>query len=115
MALHGLSFGGTSMLTQYSPISVPFNEGRSNHSSTFALAALTAALEIACDAAVFSDRFEIDEQEPLSRIQALTEQLVESVNSLPCQGLPQDEVAGVKTFALAIIDKVCEHIHASIR
>ena len=103
------------MLTEYSTRPAPFNKTRSDNSNEFVMAALTAALQIACDAAVFSNRFEIDEREPLSRIQALAELLVEGVNSLSNRGLPRDEEADVKIEAIAIIDKVCDRIHACIR
>ena len=80
----------------------------------FAKDALTAALRCALEAAVFPDRFEIDEQGPLSRIDALTEELIRHVQNLECNRLLEvDDLAG-KAEAILIINHVTSCIRASI-
>jgi hypothetical protein len=73
------------------------------------LHALTYVLQIAFEHAVFPNRFEIDEQEPLSRLEALTEQLLLAGNSLPHNGASEAEKVVIRTVIIPII---CE---ASIR
>jgi hypothetical protein len=78
---------------------------------TYVLEALTEALQIAFDAAIFHNRFEIDEQGPVSRIDALTERLIDGIeNFSTIHGSP--DVA--KAASISIIDKISKHIRASI-
>jgi hypothetical protein len=77
----------------------------------YLLEALTEALQIAFDAAIFSNRFEIDEQEPLSRIEALTERLIEGIENFSKTYGSQD--IG-KAAIISIIDMISNHLRASI-
>jgi len=86
---------------------------RSN-SYPFAQHALVAALRVALEAAVFPDKFEIDEQEPRSRIDALAEELARRVQDLECsRSLEDDSIAG-KAEAISIINNLTACIRASI-
>jgi hypothetical protein len=87
---------------------VQFTEGSS------VLDTLTATLQIAIEAAVFPNRFEIDEQEPLSRLEALTEQLLHGVNSLP-NGTSQPGEVASRSAAISIISEVSKRIRATIQ
>src|SRR5262245_39596410 len=76
--------------------------------------ALTAALRVAFEAAVLPNWFEIDEQEPRSRIDALAEELIRQVENLECNALIEvDNVAG-KAEAVLIINHLTDCIRASI-
>jgi hypothetical protein len=78
---------------------------------THLLEVLTEALQIAFDAAVFSNKFEIDEQGPVSRIDALTERLIDGIeNFCKIHGSPDVTKAG----SIRIIDKLSKHLRASI-
>ncbi len=71
----------------------PRTAGESGQSVSV-LNAFTTTLQIAFEAVVFPNRFEIDEQEPLSRLEALTEQLLHGADSLLSSGRSDaDEVA----------------------
>jgi hypothetical protein len=87
----------------------------SSTEGAFALGAMTAIIEIALEAVVFPNRFEIDEQEPLSRLEALTEQLIQGVESLPGKALSDDEEVATKGAAVSIICDVSKRIRAAIR
>jgi hypothetical protein len=77
--------------------------------------ALTTTLQIAFEAAVFPNRFEIDEQEPLSRLEALTEQLLQRANCLPSNGTPEVEEVACRATAISIISEVSRRIRATIQ
>jgi hypothetical protein len=77
----------------------------------YLLEALTEALQIAFDAAIFSNRFEIDEQEPLSRIEALTERLIEGIENFSKNYGSQ---ADGKAATISIIDKISKRLRTSI-
>ena len=79
----------------------------------FILDALTSALQIAFEHAVFLNRFEIDEQEPLSRLHALTEQLVLAANSLPSNG--SSEGVATKATIISVICVVSTRVRATIQ
>jgi hypothetical protein len=83
--------------------------------SVFVIEALTATLQSAFEAAVFPNRFEIDEQEPLSRLAALTEQLVTSASNLPSTGISQAQEASAKAEAISIIREVSRRIRSAIQ
>jgi hypothetical protein len=70
------------------------------------LNALTTTLEVAFECAVFQNRFEIDEQEPHSRLKALTELLVQRVS--------QAEDVACKAATISIISEVSGRVRASI-
>src|SRR5262245_15908123 len=70
------------------------------------LNALTTTLEIAFECAVFQNRFEIDEQEPHSRLQALTELLLQRVS--------QTEDVACKAETISIISEVSRRVRALI-
>lgn len=76
---------------------------------------LAASLQIALEAAVFPDRFEIDEQEPRSRLEALTEQLLHRASSLPGNGATGAEAAASKATTISIIAEVSKRIRATIQ
>jgi hypothetical protein len=78
----------------------------------YLLEALTEALQIAFDAAVFSNRFEIDEQEPLSRIEALTERLIEGIETFFSKNYGSQ--ADGKAATISIIDKISKRLRAAI-
>jgi hypothetical protein len=71
------------------------------------LNALTAILEIAFECAVFPNRFEIDEQGPHSRLQALTELLLQRVS--------QAEDVACKAATISIISEVSMRVRALIK
>lgn len=77
----------------------------------YLLEALTEALQIACDAAVFSNRFEIDEQEPLSRIEALTERLIDGIENFSRNYSSED---ASKAAIISIIDKMSKSLRAAM-
>lgn len=64
----------------------------------FTLHALTAALHTAFEAAVFPDWFEIDEQGPASRIDALIEALVLQIPGPERKSLSDEECIAVTTI-----------------
>ena len=76
---------------------------------------LSVALHTACGAAVFPNRFEIDEQEPHSRIEALSEQLIEAVHNSQSNGLNGGQENEAKVATMTIINDVCERICATLR
>jgi hypothetical protein len=76
---------------------------------------LAASLQIALEAAIFPDRFEIDEQEPRSRLEALTEQLLHRARALPSNGITGAEEAASKATTISIIAEVSKRIRAAIQ
>jgi|SoiMethySBSTD1v2_1073268.scaffolds.fasta_scaffold461602_2 hypothetical protein len=70
------------------------------------LNSMTNSLEIAFECAVFQNRFEIDEQEPHSRLQALTELLLQKVS--------QDEEVTCKAATISIISEVSRRVRELI-
>lgn len=80
----------------------------------FALHALTAALQTAFEAAVFPDWFEIDEQGPGSRTDALTEALILQLQALDRNGPshldgnspPNEEYRGGVLAVTTIIQRI---------
>jgi hypothetical protein len=80
----------------------------------FVVKALTTSLQIAFEYAVFTDRFEIDEQEPLSRLEALTEQLVEELGSTASDSISDAELAS-RAAAISIICDVSKRVRGAIR
>jgi hypothetical protein len=77
----------------------------------YLLDVFTEALQIAFDAAIFPDRFEIDEQEPLSRIEALTERLIQGIENFSKNRSSQDVA---KAATISIIDKISKRFRTSI-
>ena len=81
----------------------------------FILDALTYTLQIAFEHAVFLNRFEIDEQEPLSRFEALNEQLLEAASNLPSDGLSEAEEAATKAVIISIVCEVSKRVRSTIQ
>ena len=81
----------------------------------FVVDALKSALQIAFEAAIFPDRFEIDEQQPLSRLEALTEQLLDEARSKPGHGKPDAEEAAGMAATISIISEIDRRIRTAIR
>jgi hypothetical protein len=69
---------------------------------------LSNILQIAFEAAIFPNRFELDEQQPHSRWQALTEELLHGANHIS-----SNDVA-CKAVTISIIKEVSERVQASI-
>ena len=85
------------------------------HSEAMSLLdALTTILQIAFEAAIFSNRFEIDEQGPLSRLQALTEELLDGANNMSSNETSEAEDVACKSATISIITEVSKRVHASI-
>ena len=80
----------------------------------FVLGALTVILQMAFEAAVFQNRFEIDEQSPHSRLQALTEQLLLAANDLPSNGIPEAEEIAGKAAIVSYISEISNRVRAAI-
>ena len=72
--------------------------------------ALTSALRIAAEAAIFPNRFEVDEQEPRSRLEALTEQILHDMKSRPSHPEEAADIAAT----ISIIDEMAKRIRAKI-
>ena len=81
----------------------------------FVVDALKSALQIAFEAAIFPVRFEIDEQQPLSRLEALTEQLLDEARSKPGHGMPEAEEAAGMAATISIISEIDRRIRTAIR
>jgi hypothetical protein len=79
------------------------------------LDALKDVLRIAFEAAVFSDWFEIDEQGPLSRLEALTEELLRAANSPAKGGASGGEDVVTRAAATGIVREVSMRVRASIK
>jgi hypothetical protein len=77
---------------------------------SFIQRALTTALKVACEAAVMPKWFEIDEQGPLSRIDALAEELVRQLRNEMIE--PND--LAQREEAVSIIEHVTRRIRASV-
>jgi hypothetical protein len=71
--------------------------------------ALSGALEVAIEAAIFSDFFEIDEQGPVSRLAALLDQLVTTMRK-ECATRPTE----TREASIAIILEICNKVQAGI-
>jgi hypothetical protein len=65
---------------------------------------LVDVLQTGVESAVFQERFEIDEQEPASRLEALSEQLMRSID------LPQHHIGDV----VAVIDEIVDRVRLTI-
>src|SRR5262249_31137871 len=83
---------------------------RNIHWDVYLLEALTEALQIAFEAAIFSNRFEINEQGPLSRIEALTERLIEGIENFNKNHGAQDIA---KAATKSTIDRIASRLRAS--
>ena len=81
----------------------------------FVVDALKSALLIAFEAAIFPNRFEIDEQLPLSRLEALTEQLLDEARSKPSRGISEAEEAAGVAATISIISEIDKRIRTAIR
>ena len=86
-------------------------EPERSSADTYLLEALTEALQIAFDATIFSNRFEIDEQGPVSRIEALTERLIEGIENFSKIHSSQDVA---KATSISIIGMISKRLRASI-
>jgi hypothetical protein len=76
---------------------------------------LTGALQVAMESAILPDRFEIDEAEPRSRLEALTEQLLHNAKGRPSQGISEPEEAAGMVATIATIGEIAHRIHGEIR
>jgi hypothetical protein len=72
-------------------------------------ASLAGILQLAFEAAVLPNRFEIDEQTPLSRLDALLEQVLAEVGQ-PTVAVPETE----RVFILRLVAEVAERVRTSI-
>jgi hypothetical protein len=81
----------------------------------FILEALKYTLQIAFEHAVFLNRFEIDEQEPRSRCEALTEQLLDAANNLPSNSVSEAEETATKAVIISIICEVSKRVRVTIQ
>ena len=82
---------------------------------TFTLNAFKYTLQIAFEHAVFLNRFEIDEQEPLSRLEALTEQLLHAANSLPSDCVSAAEEVATTADIISVVCEVSKRVRATIQ
>jgi hypothetical protein len=70
------------------------------------VASLADALQTAIEAAVLPNRFEIDEQRPLSRLEALTEQLLYSEKRKHGSLLEMEAVDRTTTIIVDIVSRI---------
>ena len=98
------------MITRGGELAAP--DGLDYIGNAYLLDALTATLQVAFEAAIFPNRFEIDEQEPNSRLHALTEQLLDRANSISGNGGAEE--GDCKLLTIAIISEVARRVRATI-